>query len=238
MSPPAIIAHRGASREAPENTLAAFARALALGADGIELDVHKTVDGSVVVHHDPVPKPGEGSAAGTVRPLALSTLAEIRQLRVDGREPIPTLLEVLDFVRGRMTVYCELKGEGVVELAAPILARYSGPCAMHSFDHRATRRAADLAPHVPRGVLVVNRLVDSSHALRAAKATALWPETEFIDADLVAEVHAMRGTVIAWTADDPAEIRRLTALGVDGLCSNDVTATKAARDATFPAPRA
>jgi glycerophosphoryl diester phosphodiesterase len=190
----------------------------------------------VVVHHDAVPKQDEGPAP--LRPFAMSTLAEVRHLRVSGREPVPTLPEVLDLVRGRMTVYCELKGEGGVELAAPILARYSGPCAMHSFDHRAARRAADLAPNVPRGVLVVSRLVDSTHALRAAKATALWPETEFIDADLVAEIHAMGGTIIAWTADDPVEINRLTALGVDGLCSNDVTATRAARDATFPALRA
>ena len=191
-----------------------------------------------MVHHDPVPKPDEGSGAVGSRPFVMSTLSEVRQLRVAGQEPIPTLQEVLDLVRGRMTVYCELKGEGVVELAAPILARYSGPCAMHSFDHRAVLRAAELAPAVARGVLVVSRLVDSTHALRAAKATALWPQTEFIDADLVREIHAMGGTVIAWTADDPIEIRRLATLGVDGLCSNDVTGTRAARDSTFPSPRA
>src|SRR5690242_17262551 len=98
MSPPTIIAHRGASREAPENTLAAFARALALGADGIELDVHRTADGGVVVHHDPAPRPGEGTGGAATRPFLESTLSEVRQLRVAGREPVPTLQEVLELV--------------------------------------------------------------------------------------------------------------------------------------------
>jgi glycerophosphoryl diester phosphodiesterase len=98
---------------------------------------------------------------------------------------------------------------------------------MHAFDHRAVLRAAQLAPGIPRGILIVCRLVDTVHALRAAQATTLWPQNEFIDADLVAEVHAFGGQVIAWTANDPLEIARLAALGVDGLCSDDVAATRA-----------
>ena len=238
MSHPAVIAHRGASREAPENTLAAFTRALALGADGIELDVHKTIDGAVVVHHDPVPRPSGADPTLAWRPIGAMTLAEVRSLRVGGSLGIPTLPEVLEAVGDRLTVYCELKGAGVVEVAAPILARHPGPCAMHSFDHRAVRRAAELAPRVPRGILVASRLVDIAHALAAARASTLWPLREFVDADLVAEVRAAHCQIIAWTANDPFEIQRLATLGVDGICTDDVALARSARDSTFPAPAA
>jgi glycerophosphoryl diester phosphodiesterase len=225
MTRPAVIAHRGASREAPENTLAAFSRALDLGADGIELDVHTTADGTVVVHHDPVPRPSPGQSGLAWRPLAAMSLAEVQRLR-RGDDAIPTLAAVLDLVGDRMTVYCELKGAGVVEAAAPLLARHAGPCAMHAFDHRAVLRAAEIAPHVPRGILLMSRLVDTSHALQAARATTLWPQTEFVDAALVAEVHRMDAAIIAWTANDPLIVAQLTALGVDGLCTDAVVSTR------------
>ncbi len=234
MSHPSVIAHRGASREAPENTLAAFARALALGADGIELDVHKTIDGAVVVHHDPVPRPSGADPTLSWRPIGAMTLAEVRRLRVGGSLGIPTLSEVLEAVGDRLTVHCELKGAGVVEVAAPLLARHKGPTAMHSFDHRAVRRAAELAPDVPRGILVASRLVDAAHELAASHASSLWPLREFVDADLVAEVHAIGGRIIAWTANDPFEIQRLATLGVDAICTDDVALALSVRDSTFP----
>ena len=238
MPTPTVIAHRGASREAPENTVAAFARALALGADGIELDTHLTWDRAVVVHHDPIPKPAADEPAIAWRQFTAMTLAEVKKLRVGGTHEIPTLPEVLEIVGARLTVYCELKGAGVVEVAAPILARHQGPCAVHSFDHRAVLRSAAIAPQVPRGILVDSRLVDTSHALEVAKASALWPFTAFVDADLVAEVHARGGQVIVWTPDDPLEITRLAALGVDGLCTNDVVGARRALQSTFGVPHA
>lgn len=233
MNRPRTIAHRGASREAPENTLAAFARALALGADGVELDVHRTADGAVVVHHDPIPRATSPDPALSHRPFTNLTLAEVRTFRVDADHPIPTLDEVLALVGDRLTVYCELKGAGVVDCAAPLLARHPGPTAMHAFDHRAVVRAAEIAPSVPRGILVVSRLIDTLHALRAAHATTLWPQVEFVDAELVAEVHGAGGAIIAWTANDPARARELIALGVDGLCGDDVAATQRLIDSTL-----
>lgn len=233
MPSPTIIAHRGASREAPENTLAAFARALELGADGIELDVHRTADGVVVVHHDPVPKPAAGESGLAWKPLAAMTAAEVRRIQVGGTHNIPTLDEVLDLVGNRAIVYCELKGAGVVEEAAQMLERHRGPSAMHSFDHRAVLRAAELAPRIPRGILVSSRLVDTAHAMRAAKATALWPHREHVDAELVHEVHALGGEVIVWTANDPLDVTRLSSLGVNGICSDDVKLARRASVSTL-----
>ncbi|HKS05273.1 MAG TPA: glycerophosphodiester phosphodiesterase [Gemmatimonadaceae bacterium] len=237
MTRPAIIAHRGASREAPENTIAAFARALELAADGIELDVHATADGAVVVHHDPVPKPSPREDAIAWRPFSALSRAEVRRLKVAESHSIPTLDEVLDLVGERLTIYCELKGAGVVEHAAPKLAAHRGPTAMHSFDHRMVRRARELAPRVPRGILVVSRLVDTAHALSSAGATTLWPHREYVDAELVAEVGAAGGSVIAWTANDPFEIKRLAQAGVHAICTDDVAGARAACASTFPPVR-
>jgi glycerophosphoryl diester phosphodiesterase len=230
---PTVIAHRGASREAPENTIAAFERALTLGADGIELDVHATADGAVVVHHDPVPKPSAHEDALAWRPFTAMTLAEVRRLKVAETHAIPTLIEVLDLVGDKLVVYCELKGAGVVEHAAPLLARHRGPCAMHSFDHRMVRRASELAPRVPRGILIVSRLVDTAHALRSASATTLWPQREFVDAELISELRGLGAAAIAWTANDPLEVRRLATLGVDAICTDDVAGARVACASTF-----
>jgi glycerophosphoryl diester phosphodiesterase len=233
MPSPTLVAHRGASREAPENTLAAFERALALGADGIELDVHATADGAVVVHHDPVPRPTSSEPGLAWRPFPALSLAEVRRLRVADTHVIPTLGEVLELVGDRLTVYCELKGAGVVEHAAPLLKAHRGPSAMHSFDHRAVRRAADLAPAIPRGVLLVSRLVHTLQAMSAAQATALWPQREYVDAELVREIHQAAGQVIVWTVNDPLEVRRVAALGVDSICTDDIAGARAALRSTF-----
>jgi glycerophosphoryl diester phosphodiesterase len=227
---PAIIAHRGASREAPENTIAAFDRALALGADGIELDVHATSDGHVVVHHDPAPP--ARAIGGTAKPFRELTLAAVRAITVDGHS-IPTLSDVLELIGDRLTVYCELKGAGVVEAAAPLLAAHRGPCAMHSFDHRAVRRAADLAPGVPRGILVVSRLIETISALDAAQAETLWPQREYVDAELVAELHERGRKLVAWTVNDPLEARRLSSMHVDCVCTDDVAGIRAALSPTI-----
>ncbi|HYV97679.1 MAG TPA: glycerophosphodiester phosphodiesterase [Gemmatimonadaceae bacterium] len=233
MPRPEIVAHRGASREAPENTIAAFARALELGANGIELDVHKTADGAVVVHHDPVPKPCARAPDLAWRPISALTLKEMRRLTLPGGNAIPTLEEVLELVGSRLTVYCELKGAGVVEHALPLLAAHAGRCAVHAFDHRVVARAAELAPSVPRGILLVSRLVDTSHALRSAGASILWPERGFVDDELVQEVHGAGGQVIVWTANDPFDIARLVKLGVDAICTDDVGGARVAAASTL-----
>ena len=93
MPHPEIIAHRGASHERPENTLPAFTRAVELGADGVELDVHLTADGALVVHHDAVPRdPPTSALAG--RGIGSLTLEELGRFRVGG-EAIPTLDAVI-----------------------------------------------------------------------------------------------------------------------------------------------
>ncbi len=232
MPTPWIIAHRGDVQVAPENTLAAVAAALDAGADGIELDLHRTADGAVVVHHDPIPRalPTDTRLAG--RPFTDLTMDEVRTFRVEGRHPIPTLPEVLALVADRAVLYCELKGSGVVEAAAPILRAYRGRSAMHAFDHRAVLRASELAPTIPRGVLLVSRLVDPVAAMRAARATTLWPFADTVDAQLVAQVVDAQCALIPWTVNDLERASELAALGVTGICTDHPAAVRRALDPT------
>jgi glycerophosphoryl diester phosphodiesterase len=101
MRRPSVIAHRGASGYEYENSRAAFRRAVMLDADGIELDIHTTSDGGIVVHHDP-DVPGFGA-------IAEMTMAQARQARIRNGESLPFLSEVLELLDGR-DVYVEVKG--------------------------------------------------------------------------------------------------------------------------------
>lgn len=217
-----LIAHRGASRDHLENTLPAFQRALDLGADGVELDVHCTADGTVLVHHDAVLRgePADEALAG--RAIATLTTAEAASFRLPDGGAVPTLEDVSQLLRARATLYCELKGAGTAEPALKVLRRYGGPCAVHSFDHRMIAEAADFAPEIPRGVLEVSRHVDPTHALASADARDLWQLAEHVDEPLVRAVHAAGGRVIAWTANSPDAVERLASCGVDALCTDDV----------------
>lgn len=137
-----IIAHRGASRDCLENTLPAFQRAIDLGADAVELDVHVTADGTVIVHHDAVirgtcPNP---DLAG--RPIAKMTTAEVASFQLRDGSAAPTLAAVAALLANRLTLYCELKGEGSARAAIDVLRRSAVACAVHAFDHRMVAEAA------------------------------------------------------------------------------------------------
>ena len=220
MPPIEIIAHRGASRERPENTVAAFVRARELGADGIELDVHLTADGVLVVHHDAIPHdpPTADLANRDIRSL---TVEELSGFRVGG-QPIPTLTQVIEAVGSRMIVYCELKGAGTVASAVATLAPRGAAAAVHAFDHRQIAEARQLSPALARGVLEASYHVVPTDTMASVDARDLWQAAEMIDREMVEAAHARGGRVVAWTVDNPAMMRQLAAIGVDGLCTNDV----------------
>lgn len=212
---PRVLAHRGASGHALENSLAAFREAIRLGADGVELDIHTTADGCLLIHHDPV-IPGLG-------PIASHSLEAIRATPLPNGEPIPTLEEALAALGG-LEVWIEVKALPAsadrLLLAAIDRAPTPSRCAVHSFDHRIVARLGALRPALRRGVLSSAYPADPVGLLSAAGATALWQACDSVDAELVAAVHSHGGEVIAWTVNDAALARRLAALGVDALCGN------------------
>lgn len=216
MSHTEVIAHRGVPREHRENTLPGFERAIALGADAIELDVHATSDGVLVVHHDPVVRPPDGVAS---RPIAELTLAALRRAG-GGEAPIPTLAEVLEVVSGRVRVYVEVKAPDVEDAVVALLRDRTTWTAVHSFDHRVAARIHALLPRLSTGLLLVSRVLDPGALLRESGARHLWQAREMIDADLVRRVHDVGCRLIAWTVNDFTEWSRLRALEVDGLCTD------------------
>jgi glycerophosphoryl diester phosphodiesterase len=215
MPRPLVLAHRGASGYAFENSLEAFRLARAMGADGVELDIHATRDGALVVHHDP------GLTGLGI--IAEHTAAEVAGVRLPNGEPVPLLHEVFDAV-GDLRVWVEIKTLPAERDAVLLetLARGPHPAryAVHAFDHRIIARLGARAPTLRRGILSASRAVHPVDELRAAGATVLWQEASLTDRELVGEIHAAAGEVIVWTANTDAELARLAALGVDGLCGN------------------
>jgi len=210
-----IIAHRGASAYEVENSLAAFRAAAQLGADGVELDVHGTKDGTLVVHHD--------SSAGSFR-IADTRFGELRDHKLPNGETIPRLSDALSTLGTDVEVFVEVKDlraehdDSLLEVleAGPAPTRYH----VHSFDHRIIRRLRVKHPSLPCGVLSTSYPVDPLAQLRDAHATELWQVKDMIDKQLVDEAHAADYRVYTWTVDDQQHMRELIALGVDAICTN------------------
>ncbi len=223
--PPLVIAHRGASRAHPENTVEAFAAAGPLGADAIELDARRTADDAVVVLHD-------------------ATLPDGRVLvetaRADLPSSVPSLAEALDAC-GDLVVNIEVKNwpddvdfdpdERVADaVVAEVAARGSADRTLVSCFHRPTiDRVRRQAPGLATAFLHVH--VDGPTALADAVAHghgALHPWDGLVTEELVAAAHAQGVVVNTWTVDDPDRMRRLAAWGVDGIVTNVPDAARAA----------
>lgn len=212
---PLIIAHRGFAAAHPENSLAAFRAAAAMGVDGIELDVHGTADGALAVHHD---------AHLARRPIGTLTLAEVRRHRLSNGEPVPTLEAALEAIGASVLVFVEVKTLPPACDAALLEVLSRGPAPahyhVHSFDHRIVHRLIRQQPHLVGGVLSSSYPVNPWAQLADAGARELWQEDPLVDATLVEGAHQRSYRVYAWTVDQPARASELAALGVDGLCTN------------------
>ena len=210
MTSPLRIAHRGMPRLATENTLRSFQLALEYGAEGIELDVHMTADGVIVVHHDAI-LPG-----GTE--LRRTKLAELTAQFSE----LPTLEQVCELVGGRAELFVEIKGADIESAVEQALASYSGVTAIHSFDHALIQRIALAGTQRRLGILVETAAEDALLAMSRAGAVDLWPHYSLVTPALVTAVHALGGRVIPWTVNSVHDAQRLEAMSVDGICTDDV----------------
>jgi glycerophosphoryl diester phosphodiesterase len=212
---PLRVAHRGVPRRAPENSLPGFELALALGAEGVELDVHATRDGIVVVHHDASVRWG--------RRIADTSFATLREHELAPGVVLPTLAEVCALLDGRAELFVELKGAYIEELVVNVLADYAGSVSIHSFDHAMIGRLHDGRVPYPLGVLFEEGTAGVAAAMDDFGASDVWPHFSLVDAELVEVVHARGGRVIPWTVNDTPTAVALAALGVDALCGDDVS---------------
>lgn len=240
-----VIAHRGHSSGAPEQTLAAFRRAIELGADMIEADVRRTRDRRLVMCHDArVDRTTDGSGA-----VADYTFAELRRLdagswfdaRCEG-ERVPSLDELYELaVEARIALCLEVKGETDAErlaiahaVADEIVARGRlDEDVLSSFDHEALAAAAAATPGLrtapdrlpERGAADARAVVEQAAAIGAP---IIQHHHEDLDTETVDELHGAGIEVWAWPPLTGAEIERVLAMRVDGVMGDDVAALRRA----------
>jgi glycerophosphoryl diester phosphodiesterase len=231
-----VIAHRGASGVAPENTMAAFRKAVELGAGFIETDLQLSRDARLVaLHDDTLERTTNGKGAVSAR-----TLEVLRQLDAGSwfrasdsqgapafaGERIPVIEEVLAFGREHeIGLYLEVKATGPsgAEHAVVGALRASGEIprsVVLSFSTSVLKRVRQLEPLVMTGFLFGDRLPSPVAAAVDAGARQLLPRTDRVTRELVSDAHAHDVRVVAWTANEPDEMRELISAGVDGIITN------------------
>jgi glycerophosphoryl diester phosphodiesterase len=230
---PLVLAHRGASRAAPENTLPAFAEAIRMGADGVELDVQYSSDGHLMVFHSPdLSASTDGKGRLTSLPVAdLKALDAGAWFAPEfAGTRIATLDEALDLLAGKMLVNIEMKSLEITRSTMPrdvveaVRAHNMvGQVVISSFNPFAVRQAGKAGPEIERALLLAPDLASwlrTDLVRRYSRAQALHPESPMIAAEYVARARGRGLPVRAWTVNDEGEMRRLVELGVDAIMTD------------------
>jgi glycerophosphoryl diester phosphodiesterase len=244
---PLVIGHRGASALAPENSVEAFARARAEGADGVELDVLLCGSGEVVVFHDD----DLARLGGRPERVDALTLAALREVTLSSGARIPTLEDAFEACGPQLLVNVELKASGasgrvvaaLVEQVAQTLDRtgIASRVLVSSFSPGAVRLWMRRAPSVPAALLFER---EAPLPLRRAWAaawlhpSALNPEFALCTPARVAGWRARGYAVNVWTVDDPAAILACRDMAVDGIITNDPARTRSVLRGTSGSPSA
>jgi glycerophosphoryl diester phosphodiesterase len=226
---PLVIGHRGASSEAPENTIAAFELALAQGADGIELDVHLSADEQPVVIHDFTLErttDGAGPVSGhRVRELKRLDAGGWRDRRFRGQR-LQTLQEVLERFRDRARFWIELKGgsalyPGIEDRVVSMIEIYDvvERVLVQSFDRAAIARVRALNREIPVGALVAEAPLDLD-LLDPEAVDAICPGEPVVSEELLREIRRAGLASYVWTVNEPARMDRLVEWGVSGIITD------------------
>lgn len=225
-----VIAHRGYSAKAPENTMAAFELALAAGADGIELDVHLTRDGEIVVMHDEkVNRTTNGTG-----PITAYTLAELKALDAGSwfgpdfaGQRVPTLRQVLDLIKGKdILLNVEIKTglgfEHLNEKLVALLDQYDRweRTIISSFNHYALAHLITVKPQARTAILYSAALVNPWVYAKSIGVTVLHPYHHTLIPEIVTAAQQNGMMVNAWTIDEEADVQRAKMCRIDGIITN------------------
>jgi glycerophosphoryl diester phosphodiesterase len=223
-----IIAHRGSSGMCHENTMAAFERAIADGADGIEFDVRLTRDGEWVIYHDP-----EIMVDGRRTRLRALTMHEVSRQKIGPQQDsIPRLDDFLGWAREKKTpLVFDIKDPEEIEGLVTQVDRagIASPMLFSSFHRTALKSLEQLQPSWPRGLIVgdprsalARRFLLGSMLrwARRHKLSSLHLEEHWVSPSLVAVLKEANLRLAVWTVDDPLRIALLSALGVDAVITN------------------
>ena len=217
------IAHRGAKGYEPENTLKSFQKALDLNADGIELDVHLSSDGDIIVIHDEtIDRTTNGK--GLVNNFSL---AELKTFLIDEKYQIPTLNEVFDLVNKKCLINIELKGLGTASKVVALIEEYIADknwnydhFIVSSFEWNMLQETSNLNSNIAIGVLTEEDIDKALAFAELIKAKAINPDYQLLNAENVKQIQEKGFLVLPWTVDKEEDIQRIKSYKVDGIISD------------------
>lgn len=217
------IGHRGAQGYVAENTLASFQKALELGVDAIELDVHSCASGELVVFHDfTLDRMTDG-----VGEIHNYTLSELKELKVINQYDIPTLEEVLLFVDRKCKVNIELKGHNTAKAACDVILQFienhnwlMSDFIVSSFQSDELEKMYHLNPYIPLAILTQASVEQAMEWAKRFGATIIHPHFSLLTEDNCKMAKVLGFQINTWTVNEPIDIERIKEWGVDGIISD------------------
>jgi len=227
------MGHRGASKIAPENTLKAFKEAIRLKADSVEFDVQETLDGEIVIIHDD----NTLRTAGTEGIVNQMTLVELKKLNFGNGEQIPTLLELIELAKDKISLNCEIKVEGIAKKVIQIFqdADILDSTIASSFLHEELIKIQKIEPQLKLATLVpteAGKFSDWNYKKKLIDYTsennyyAINPLYKLADKQFIEYAHEKNVKVFPWTVDSGIAMRKLINMGTDGIITNDISRLK------------
>jgi len=228
-----MIGHRGASKIAPENTLKAFREAIRLGADSVEFDVQQTLDGELVIIHDSNIQRITG-IEGNVEEM---TLDELKKLDFGNGETIPTLSELIELAKGKIDLNCEIKVEGIGKKIVELFEDYDilESVLISSFLHEELIKIHKINSKIKLATLVPvgpgqfsewkfkKSLIDFTYQ---NNFYAINPLFKLADTKFIEYAHKKKVKVFPWTVNSGIAMKKLIAMGIDGIITNDISRLK------------
>lgn len=234
-SKPWIIGHRGANSIAPENTLKSFQKAIELGADCVEFDVHESKDGEIVIMHDEDIFRTTGQKQHAL--IKNMTLDELRELDCGEGEKIPTFNELIALTKGKIGLNCEVKAEGIAKKIVDIIkeAEIIETTLVSSFKHQELFEIQKLEPKIklaslePAGKGRLSHWENKEAMINKAinnKFYAINPLYKLVDRKFIEYAHEHNLKVFPWTVDSGIALKKLINMGPDGIITNDISRIK------------
>lgn len=223
------IGHRGAKGYASENSLFSFEKAIEMGVDGIELDVHLSLDGQlIVIHDDTIDRTTNGK--GFVNTLSLQELKTFRineKQASELKQQIPTLNEVFDLVNQTCFINIELKGKGTASAVVALIEKYIweknwkyANFLVSSFDWNAVQEVRFLNENIPIGILTETNLDLAFSFAKFMKAEAIHPEFHLLTQNNTAQIQAKGIQVFPWTVNEYEAIQKIKTYNVNGIITD------------------
>lgn len=215
------IGHRGAMGHEPENTLLSVRKALALGVDGVEIDVYNVENNLIVIHDRNLSRTTNSNGY-----VEEQSFAYLRSLDAGKGERIPTLPEVFDTVNRQAIVNIELKGSNTAELTAALISEYlergwsEQDFVVSSFNHYELERFKASCPKIQTGMLIYGLPWQYLTLARELQVEMIIFSLDYITPELVSSVHQQNLAVWVYTVNRPEDIQRLKTIGVDAIFTN------------------